>query len=181
MTDLLFRKARADEATQITALINAAYRGDSSRLGWTSEADLLEGGRADAEEIKQLIMSEVAMLLLGFSDNTLLAAVCLQKTGNRAHLGMFVVEPTRQNQGIGKQLLAAAEQAASQQWATDTMSMAVISCRHELIAFYERRGYLRTGGLHPFPLNPTLWTPKVEGLQLEILEKPLLTLPKALP
>lgn len=181
MTDLLFRKAHADEAQQIAALINAAYRGNSSRLGWTSEADLLEGGRTDAEEIKRLIASEADMLLLGFSDDVLVASVCLQKIGKHAHLGMFVVEPVRQNHGIGKQLLAAAEQTVGQQWAVDKISMAVITCRHELIAFYERRGYMRTGKLQQFPLNPGLWTPKVQGLQLEILEKPLLTLSEALP
>ena len=101
MTDLLFRKAHADEAEKIAALINSAYRGNSSRLGWTSEADLLEGGRTDAEEIKRLITSGDAMLLLGLSDNTLVASVCLQKTGTQVHLGMFVVDPVRQNRSIG--------------------------------------------------------------------------------
>lgn len=170
-----------DEAEALAALINAAYRGDSSRLGWTSEADLLEGRRTDTDEIRRLITREDAMLLLGFSDNILVASVCLQKTGKHAHLGMFVVEPTRQNRGIGKRLLAAAELGARQQWAAEMIDMAVITCRHELIAFYERRGYVRTGRLRPFPLNPALWTPKVHDLQFEIMEKPLLTPSKALP
>lgn len=181
MADLQFRRAGIDDAEALAALINAAYRGDSSRMGWTSEADLLEGRRTDIEELSRLIMSESAMLLLGCSDHILMASVCLQKTGKQAHLGMFVVEPTRQNRGIGKQLLAVAELSARQQWAAETMDMAVITHRHELIAFYERRGYARTGRLRPFPLNPALWTPKVQNLQFEILEKPLLTPSKALP
>jgi hypothetical protein len=51
--------------------------------------------------------------------------------------------------------------------------MSVIACRNELIAFYQRRGYRRTGVSKAFPVNPELWTPKVAELRLEILEKVL--------
>ena len=103
----------------------------------------------------------------------LAGSVCIERQGEQAHLGLFVVRPSLQGQNIGKQLLSFAELTASQNWRVSKMAMAVISCRHELIAYYQRRGYQRTRVFREFPLNPTLWQPQVENLQLEILEKPL--------
>jgi len=95
----------------------------------------------------------------------------LQKIEQQVYLGMLAVKPSLQGSGIGKQLLQAAELAAQQTWTVNKFVMAVITTRHELIAFYERRGYQRTGIIKAFPVNPALWMPKVEGLQLELLEK----------
>jgi ribosomal protein S18 acetylase RimI-like enzyme len=173
METLLFRKALPTEAGQIAVLINRAYRGDHSRQGWTTEADLLDGLRTSSTEIESLIASEHYMILLCLQGAIIVGSVCLEHMGEHVHLGMFVVEPKLQNAGIGKQLLAYAEAAAEQQWQARSMVMAVITHRQELIAYYERRGYLRTGRLQQFPANPMLWQPKVQGLQLEILEKKL--------
>lgn len=173
MPDLLFRKASTADAGEVAALVNRAYRGDQSRLGWTTEADLLTGLRTSEAEISQLISHPQAMILLCLRGELLVGSVCLEQQGKQVHLGMFVVEPSLQNAGIGKQLLAYAEATAQQQWQAGSMVMAVITHRQELIAFYERRGYLRTGKLRQFPVNPALWQPKVQGLRLEILEKPL--------
>ena len=84
---------------------------------------------------------------------------------------MFVVRPDIQGAGIGKQLLKEAENLARSSWAVSSYVMVVINSRHELIAFYERRGYRRTGELSEFPVNPALWTPKVDGLKMERMEK----------
>jgi len=87
---------------------------------------------------------------------------------------VFAVNPALQGCGIGKALLQAAEFAAQKTWSVNRFVMVVISCRHELIAFYERRGYRRTGINKAFPLKPSVWTPKVSDLALVILEKTLL-------
>ncbi|HSH73783.1 MAG TPA: GNAT family N-acetyltransferase [Methylophilaceae bacterium] len=168
---LSFRPALADEATQIATLINESYRGETSRLGWTTEADLLDGLRTDEAEVRQLIESDHSMIMLCLHGNELMGSVHLEKMDEGVHIGMFVVKPTLQKQGIGKQLLAEAEWAATERWRTSRFSMMVITLRHELIAFYERRGYRRTGVLKEFPVNPDVWKPKVTGLQLEKLEK----------
>jgi ribosomal protein S18 acetylase RimI-like enzyme len=173
---LSFRKAAMEEAEQIAAMVNESYRGETSRKGWTTEADLLDGLRTDAEEVRCLIGSDVSMVLVCLSGAELVGSVCLEKMDDHAHLGMFVVKPVLQGQGIGKQLLTAAEHTAQREWAVGKLAMAVITCRHELIAFYERRGYQRKGVFREFPLNPEVWMPKVQGLRLEILEKPVLTL-----
>jgi ribosomal protein S18 acetylase RimI-like enzyme len=166
-------KAETQDAGQIAALINSAYRGESSQQGWTTEADLLAGFRTDTEEILQLISSVDSMILLCKAEAELVGSVHLQKQAGQVCLSMLAVSPPLQGRGIGKQLLEAAERAAKQIWAVNKSVMSVISCRNELIAFYERRGYRRTGVSKAFPVNPELWMPKVADLRLEILEKAL--------
>jgi N-acetylglutamate synthase-like GNAT family acetyltransferase len=170
---LSITKAEKQDAGQIAALINSAYRGEFSQQGWTTEADLLAGLRTYTEEILQLISAEDSMFLLCKAEAELAGSVHLQKQDEQVFLSMLAVSPPLQGKDIGKQLLEAAEQAARQTWSVNKSVMSVISCRNELIAFYERRGYRRTGVSKAFPVNPVLWQPKVAGLRLEILEKML--------
>ncbi len=174
MEQTTLRKAVATDALCITRLVNSAYRGEHSKKGWTTEAGLLSGQRTDTAEILRLIAEEKeSAILLCLNDGVIVGSVHIEKMSDHANLGMFVVEPTLQGHGIGKRLLTLAERTAQQEWGVGTMIMAVITVRHELIAFYERRGYRRTGILKPFPANPALWTPKVSNLSLELLEKTL--------
>ncbi len=173
LSDLEFRKAVPADAERIAALVNSAYRGEHSKLGWTTEAELLDGRRTDAGEVRQLIARPESYLLLCLDGPEIVGSVHIEKAGKVAELGMFVVEPGLQGHGVGKRLLACAEQTAQREWGVGKMAMAVITLRRELVAFYERRGYWRTGVLKPFPVNPDAWTPKVSGLQLEVLEKAL--------
>lgn len=168
---LSFIKAEPQDAEQLAALINSAYRGEASKQGWTTEADLLDGYRTNTAELARLLASDDSMILLCKNSEELIGSVHLQKNEEKVYFGMLAVRPTLQGRGIGKQLLLAAELAAQQIWSVSTFVMAVITSRHELIAFYERRGYRRTGSINDFPLNPALWTAKVSGLQLELLEK----------
>lgn len=166
-------RAEKQHAGEIVDLVNSAYRGESSKQGWTTEADLLAGRRTDVKEILRLISTDESMILLCKAETELVGSVHLQKQAEQVCLGMLAVSPPLQGKGIGKQLLEAAEQAAQEIWAVNKSVMTVIACRHELIAFYQRRGYRRTGVNKEFPANPDLWTPKVEDLRLEILEKVL--------
>jgi len=168
---LSFRRATPEDAQTITDLVNSAYRGETSKQGWTTEADLLDGLRTTSQEIQQLIAGQDSILLLCHRGDELAGSVHIEKQGNQANIGMFVVRPDIQGAGIGKHLLKEAETMARKLWAVNSYVMVVITSRHELIAFYERRGYRRTGELNEFPVNPALWTPKVDGLKMERLEK----------
>lgn len=171
LLELTFRKAVAGEAAQVADMINTSYRGETSRLGWTTEADLLDGLRTDTEEIRRLIAAADSMILLCLDGVELIGSVHVERKEDHAYVGMFVVRPTLQGRGIGKLLLETAEHAVLREWGVGKFVMVVISFRQELIAYYERRGYRRTGRNLPFPSNPAMWTPKVEGLKLELLEK----------
>ncbi len=173
MMALSIAKAEKQDAEQIAALANAAYRGESSKQGWTTEADLLAGRRTETEEILRLIATDDSMFLLCKDGAELVGSVHLQKQADLVCLGMLAVRPSLQGRGVGKQLLLAAELAAQETWDVGKSVMTVIACRNELIAFYQRRGYRRTGVSKAFPVNPELWTPKVAELRLEILEKVL--------
>jgi ribosomal protein S18 acetylase RimI-like enzyme len=171
--ELSFCKAELQDTEQMTVLINSAYRGESSRQGWTTEADLLEGLRTDSAEISRLITSDDSLFVLGKIDSVIQASVHLQNTHQGVYIGMFAVNPLFQGQGIGKALLQMAEQEAQRIWSANQFVMVVISSRHELIAFYERRGYRHTGINKAFPINSPLWTVKVPNLHLIVLEKPV--------
>jgi ribosomal protein S18 acetylase RimI-like enzyme len=172
---LHFHKAELVDAQEIAALINSAYRGESSRAGWTTEADLLDGLRTTTPEIASIIKREDGFILIGVLNDQIVATICCElqiiSGKSTAHFGMIAVKPTLQNRGYGVEIIQAAEAMTLRQWRVAGFHMAVISIRNELIAFYERLGFLRTGEFKDFPTEPALWQPKVEGLNLEYLAK----------
>jgi ribosomal protein S18 acetylase RimI-like enzyme len=151
-------------------LVNSAYRGEGSKKGWTTEADLLDGIRTDAEALQKLIDDPDAVILKYTNEqNRLLACIYLKKKGTQLYLGMLTVSPELQAKGIGKQLLAAAESHAKQN-GCNSITMTVISIRHELIAWYERHGYRPTDETEPFPVSLRYSQPK-QPLVFIVMEK----------
>lgn len=175
MTELIIRPAQVQDADAISALVNRAYRGDSSRAGWTTEADLLDGKRTTTEDVLALLNRHDVVILTGWVAETLMVTLCAEWHVKEqvAHLGMIAVEPTAQNQGYGKKMILAAEQLAVERWGVRASQMAVVSVRETLIAFYQRLGYQATGELKPFPHLPEMWQAKVENMQLMTLQKDL--------
>jgi ribosomal protein S18 acetylase RimI-like enzyme len=170
---LSFRKALHSEAESIAALVNSAYRGESSKQGWTTEADLLDGTRTNKADIESLIAQEASMILLCFEGTEIIGSAHLELLGTECQLGMLVVRPGLQSRGIGKQIMQAAEALARETWCARSIMMTVISVRHELLAFYERRGYRRTGRKKPFVADDTHGFPKSQPIEFEILVKDL--------
>lgn len=166
-----FRTALPSDADALNLLVNSAYRGDSSKKGWTTEADLLGGQRTDAEKILEMINDPSARIELAVENNAILGCVYLKKENESLYFGMLTVNPELQARGIGKLLLIHLENVA-RAWQCHTIRMTVISQRSELIAFYERRGYLRTGNTEPFPNNdPRFGLPKTKLLFHEFAKK----------
>jgi ribosomal protein S18 acetylase RimI-like enzyme len=170
---LRFRLANAADADAVVALVNSGYRGEGSKQGWTTEADLLDGTRTDVVEVRRFVEAPNAVILLCERGEELVGSMLLERQQGKAYLGMFVVKPTRQGHGIGKEFIAYAEQFARDEWRVAAIKMSVITVRRELIAYYERRGYRRTGVFEPFPIEGSGSTYRGEPLKLEVLEKTL--------
>ena len=169
---LRFRPAVAGDVARVVELVESAYRGDASRVGWTTEADLLDGRRTGVDDILAILTREQSQLLLAERDDALLACAHIAIEDGAGYFGMFSVDPQRQGHGLGKQVLAEAERIVAEQWGCPTMRMTVIDVREEFIAFYERRGYRRTGIKKPFPYGDARFgLPKRDDLRFEVLEK----------
>ncbi|MGK6355239.1 GNAT family N-acetyltransferase [Sphingomonas sp. DT-207] len=165
---LTIRTASRDDLPRLHPVIERAYRGDAARGGWTHEADLLDGTRTDAATLEAIVDDPHQRLLIAEQDG--LPAGCVQVTdrgGGLCYLGLLCVDPALQAGGLGKQLIAAAEAAAREDFGATQMEMTVIDVRAELIAYYERRGYRVSGEKRDFPiaLDPPFF--------MSVLVKPL--------
>jgi len=169
-----FRAANAQDIPAIVALVESAYRGDVSRKGWTTEADFLDGQRTDAAGVGVLLAKPASRVILAERVGDLLACAHVEKLGDAGYFGMFSVRPDLQGGGVGRATLAEAERIAREEWHCAEMQMTVISIRDELIAWYERRGYRRTGRYSPFPYGDERFgIPKRDDLRFELLTKAL--------
>jgi ribosomal protein S18 acetylase RimI-like enzyme len=176
MTDLAFRPATLADIPALVTLVTSAYRGDVSKQGWTTEADMLDGQRIDPEVLRTDIERPRSRVIVaeGLYGETLelLACVHVAEDDGAGYLGMFSVRPDGQGGGIGKQVMQEAERYAREDLRLPAMRMTVIDIRDELIAFYERRGYRRTGITKPFPYGDERFgIPKRDDLRFEVLEK----------
>ena len=172
MDELTFRPATLTDIPALIALVTSAYRGDTSKQGWTTEADLLDGQRIDAEALRHDIERTDSRILLALENGEVLACAHVAIEDGTGYFGMFAVSPDQQGSGVGKRMMAEAERLAREDWGLPGMRMTVIDIRDELIAFYERRGYARTGRKKPFPYGDERFgIPKRDDLRFEILEK----------
>ena len=166
--------ATVQDVKAMTALLNSAYRGEDSKKGWTTEADLIAGEVRTSKESLQKIILQTNSVMLKFTDstNTIIGCVNLQKHNTKVYLGMLSVSPILQNAGIGKQLLAAADEYALQQNCT-SIYMTVITQRTELINWYNRHGYSDTGERKPFVEDDETGK-HLQKLEFMVLEKNLI-------
>ena len=163
-----FRRATGDDIPLVAALVQSAFRGDASRAGWTTEADLLDGQRTDEAALSELVAA--GRLMLAEEEGELVGCCRVDDTG---YIGMIAIAPARQASGVGRALLAEAERRIAAGGGTRAR-MTVIRQRTELIAWYERRGYHQTGETEPFPYGDERFgIPKVDDLEFVVLEKDL--------
>jgi ribosomal protein S18 acetylase RimI-like enzyme len=172
--ELRFRAAVAGDVAAIVALVESAYRGDSSRAGWTTEADLLDGQRTDGEDVSRLIAASGSQIVLMQRDDSLVACAHIERHDHWCYFGMFCVRPSLQGGGVGDAMLRECERIARERWELRQLRMTVIWMREELIDWYRRRGYVTTGERKPFPYgNPRFGLPRRDDLEFIVLAKDL--------
>jgi ribosomal protein S18 acetylase RimI-like enzyme len=165
---LQLEKASKEIAAGICDLVNIAYRGET---GWTKETALVSGQRSSVEEIEKTISDPAAHLLVAIENEQVLACICIEEKAGSAYIGLFAVHPQYQGSGLGNEVLAQAEKYASTKLVADKYIMLVLSQRVELIQYYERRGYRRTGDRQQYPRHLKVGTPMRDDLTVEYLEK----------
>jgi ribosomal protein S18 acetylase RimI-like enzyme len=174
MTAVSIRLARPADADTLADLIRSAYRGEGSRAGWTSEADLVEGERINAAQVRASISDSDSLMLVGEDADVIVACCQLRNQGaGLAYFGTFAVSPKAQGAGLGRQLMAEAEREAVAAFNATRLEMTVLAPQEALIAYYERHGYHRTGETRPFPADSRYARPLVDGLYFIVLEKTL--------
>lgn len=175
---LSIRAATTEDVPAIVELVESAYRGDASRVGWTTEADLLDGQRTDAAAVADTIAAPASVVLLSLDEGGRMTACCQvdRRDDGVAYFGMFAVRPDTQGGGVGGELLAEAERYAREEYGATRLEMTVIGQRSELIAWYERRGYRRTGETRAFPYGDERFgIPRRDDLHFVVLAKPLVS------
>ncbi len=162
-------------ASTIVTLVDSAYRGEASRAGWTTEADLLGGQRTDRDAVETMIEAPSSTVLVATTSDDLVGCCHVQGRGaGTEHLGMLAVKPTQQGRGIGTRMLAEAERRSRDVWSGERLRITVMSLRLDLIAWYERTGFARTGATEPFPYGEVRFgIPKRHDLAFVVLEKQL--------
>ena len=171
MTALHFRVARVDDSSEIAQLVNEAYRPAPGMGGWTHESDLVSGKRISHEEVESLIKQEKSTVLVGVLGSMIVTCVHIESEGGNSYIGMLAVSPSLQGLGKGKEVLAHAEEYAVRNFSSNNFVMVVVAARTELVAFYLRRGYKKTGTTMQYPLDAGVGIPKFDALQIETLHK----------
>lgn len=172
--ELTFRPATTADVPHLVALVESAYRGESSRTGWTTEADLLDGSRTDEDDVTAAVTGPGSRMIVAERAGELIACCQVQHRETYAYFGMFAVRPGAQGGGLGKLVLAEAERVALEEFGVPAMRMMVLRQRGDLIAWYVRRGYLRTGQTQPFPYGDERFgKPRTGDLEFEVLTKGL--------
>ncbi len=169
METTTFREAKIEDIPQIVDLVNISYRSKEFK-GWTSEADIVKGDRINNAQVQELFQNDSKVFVM-FKDEELIGCVHVHKQNDSCYIGMLTTHPNVQNMGIGKEILKLAEEHSIKNYSINCFEMSVLSVREELINFYERRGYKRTGDNEPYPVNANVGTPLSSEIQVLHLVK----------
>ena len=126
--------AESDDVPDLVRVINATYE---------VEKFFVSGDRTNAEVIRHL-MTKGVFLVERDPAGAIAGCVYVERRGDRGYFGMLAVDPARQGGGVGRRLIASAEQYVRDGGGT-AMDIRVVNLRTELPPFYRRLGYVETG------------------------------------
>lgn len=183
-TNLQFRIATPEDAPQLQKLVQAAFRAEDSRENWTADMTLNSSFRMEVEEVLRIITKPDSAILIATNsddDNNTLVACCgiSKRSDNLARFGPFAVDTQLQRRGLGRQVLAYAEDYCRRTWGVKKLELNALSTRRELIAWYMRCGYQKTGASEPFPHDRFEELDLPEDMCFIMFEKDLNTAPLA--
>lgn len=175
MTDIAIRDVAPADIPALHRLIESAYRGEASRAGWTTEADLLDGQRTDPEDLADIVADPGQALLSAWRGDELVGCVLIADRGEATgYFGMLSVSPTLQGGGLGRRLVEAAHRALADRFGARRVRISVFPQRETLIGWYQRLGYRLTGDTLPFPYgNPRFGLPLRDDLYFLVMERSL--------
>ena len=151
--NLHFRNAVPGDADQLQQLVQSAFRADDSRQDWIGNLELAKHFRVDVEEITAKIANPDTITLMALDNNdALVASIEVSKrVADCGRLSMIAVDERYQRGGVGRRVLAYAEDYCRQTWGVKKLSLNALSTRKALIEWYIRHGYRKTGETTPFP------------------------------
>ena len=169
MNHLKFRLAQQTDIPKLVDLVNSAYRQQQGN-SWTSETEIVTGQRINTSQLEHALSQNNVQLWIAIQDGEIVACIGLTFNEHDVEIGTFCIAPHLQNQGMGKQVLDYAEQCVKQSELSNypkhrrlnNFVMWVLSVRTELIAYYERRGYVQTGVIDNYPLDADVGKPIVD-------------------
>lgn len=175
MTEIVIRDASEADIPALHRLIESAYRGEVSRAGWTTEADLLAGQRTDPGDLASILADPAQAMLTAWRDDELVGCILIADRGEgTGYFGMLSVGPTLQGGGLGRRLVDAAHAALAGRFGACRVRISVFPQRETLIEWYRRLGYAPTGETLPFPYgDPRFGLPLRDDLHFIVMERPL--------
>jgi len=175
LTETTIRDAGPADIPALHRLIESAYRGEASRAGWTTEADLLDGQRTDPDDLATILADPVQAVLMAWRGDEPVGCVVIADQGEgTGYFGMLSVSPTVQGGGLGRRLVEAAHAAMAERFRARRVRISVFPQRDELIGWYQRLGYAPTGETLPFPYDePRLGIPLRDDLHFIVMERAL--------
>jgi N-acetylglutamate synthase-like GNAT family acetyltransferase len=128
-----FRFAEESDLPALLPLINDAFRVET----W-----FIRGDRLTPERLREHFRA--GRFLIAEEDHAVAGCVYVELHGKRAYLGLLSVDRGRQKNGLGRRLVAAAEEFGREMGAR-VIELTVVNLRKELPGWYAKLGYAVVG------------------------------------
>ena len=170
---MVARVAKAEDIPALEKLVNGVYRGENALKGWTTEAEILDGQRIDSQMLQEILENPKERIFVLDDGGEIKGCVQVTDSGDSVLLGMLSVPVELQGKGLGAKLIRFVEEDARKR-GFKSVKMHVLDVRTELLSYYERKGYRRTGDFSEWPWGDLKWgIPKRDDLKFVVLAKPI--------